>query len=113
MDIVLNHASLDSVLVQEHLGATYNTYNSPHLKVAFELDEALYEFSNRFAAKKVGECPFAPYVYKQSEVDVIIDVINKQVLLPFKAEEYFCVNPGPSLARFKTALQRLRDTQPA
>lgn len=38
MDIVLNHASYNSIWVSEHPEVTYNLENCPYLRAAFELD---------------------------------------------------------------------------
>jgi glycogen debranching enzyme len=54
-DVVWNHTSCDSEWLLEHPEAGYNLKNSPHLRSAFELDEALMEFSASFNANITSE----------------------------------------------------------
>jgi hypothetical protein len=41
VDVVLNHTSVDSGWLARHPEAAYSLRNSPHLRAAFELDEAM------------------------------------------------------------------------
>jgi hypothetical protein len=48
-DLVWNHTAVDTEWVKEHPEATYNLNNSPHLRLAYEVDRALLALSNCIA----------------------------------------------------------------
>ncbi len=52
-DIVWNHTAHSSSWLVNHPEAGYNLINSPHLRPAFELDEAILQFSISLADRKV------------------------------------------------------------
>ena len=49
IDIVWNHTACDSDWLMEHPEAGCNLDNSLHLKVAFELDESILNFSSNIS----------------------------------------------------------------
>lgn len=51
-DIVLNHTADNSDWLADHPEATYTLENSPHLRLAHELDQAMLRFSSHIAKEK-------------------------------------------------------------
>ena len=72
IDIVLNHTASNSEWLLQHPESSYNTEDCPHLYSAWLLDRALSDFSDDFAARKVGECPCAPNISTEADLQTVI-----------------------------------------
>lgn len=93
IDIVLNHTATDSDWLKEHPDGAYNLHNCPYLKVAWEFDKFLAEFSQLYAEKKVPECPYAPYVGNESDLRAVLNALDGRIKkLPL--EQYFLYDRG-------------------
>ena len=88
IDVVWNHTSCDSEWLDLHPESAYNTENSPHLLKAFELDEAIREFS------QMGR-----------SVDSIDEMMRdfKAHLDTKRLWEYFVIDVNEALEEFKKA----------
>ena len=86
-DIVWNHTACDSDWLIEHPEAGFNLENSPHLKVAFDLDESILTFSSTLSSGDL-----------KNETDLLEMMANfKEKHLPkTKLWEYFVINVSKS-----------------
>lgn len=104
VDVVLNHTSKDSLWLEEHPDAAFNLQNCPFLKVAWEFDKFLIQFSEQFAAKKIQECKCAPYISSENDwQSVKIALIRRAEGL--KLETYFLYNIDSIKVMFDTFME--------
>ena len=89
VDIVLNHTANDSKWIVDHPEATYNTDDCPHLWSAWVFDQAIQDFSLKYAEKKIQECPAAPYIRNAAELGQVMKAIQSRVITPLKIHEFF------------------------
>jgi len=75
VDIVLNHTANNSKWIVDHPDASYNTDDCPHLWSAWLLDKSIQDFSLDFAAKKIPECPSAPYVGNEKDLAQVMSAL--------------------------------------
>jgi len=68
VDIVLNHTANNSEWIVEHPEAAYNTDDCPHLWSAWELDNAIMDFSLKYSRREIPECPAAPFISNNSDL---------------------------------------------
>jgi len=112
VDIVLNHTANDSPWIVDHPEATYNTDDCPHLWSAWVFDQALQDFSLQFTAKKIPECPSAPFIRNEAELAQVMQAIQKRVIGPLKAHEFFlCEVPQVVKEQFIPAIQKLEQAE--
>jgi len=89
VDIVLNHTANDSRWIVDHPEATYNTEDCPHLYCAWLLDKAIQDFSLDYANRKIHECPAAPFIRNEAELQACMKALGKRVIEPLKVHEFF------------------------
>ncbi|KAJ3088189.1 hypothetical protein HK102_009342 [Quaeritorhiza haematococci] len=105
-DVVWNHTSCDSEWLQEHPEAGYNLKNSPHLRPAYEIDEALMQFSHDLV-----------HVHKKSdrlnteqELLDVMDLWSTKAMPAVKLWEFYIVNVQTVVAEFRRAWEDPRST---
>jgi glycogen debranching enzyme len=89
VDIVLNHTANDSKWIVDHPEATYNTDDCPHLYCAWLFDKMIQDFSIEYADRKIPECPAAPYIRNEAELDTCMNSLGKRVIEQIKVHEFF------------------------
>ena len=83
VDVVLNHTSTDSLWLRSHPESGYSLRNSPHLRAAFELDEAVLRVSD---AVTRGSVPgIGPDMRDHGAVMAVIDVLRHHSALGLPA----------------------------
>lgn len=93
VDVVLNHTSTDSPWLRAHPEAAYSLRNSPHLRAAFELDEAVLRVSD---AVTRGNVPgVTPDMRDAGAVAAVVDVLRHHSSLGLPATrlwEFYAVD---------------------
>tara|TARA_B110000285_G_scaffold232850_1_gene305022 strand:+ start:688 stop:1353 length:666 start_codon:yes stop_codon:yes gene_type:complete len=89
VDIVLNHTANDSKWIVDHPEATYNTDDCPHLYCAWLFDKMIQDFSLEYAHRKIPECPAAPYIRTEAELQACMNALGKRVIEVLKVHEFF------------------------
>ncbi|KAJ1518039.1 hypothetical protein HMI55_003689 [Coelomomyces lativittatus] len=106
-DIVWNHASHDASWLREHPECGYNLLNSPHLIPAFELDEAILQFS-----KDLDLLHLPRELHHESELKLVLDTFRSTYFQNLKLWEYFVLNATVLLQHFKDAYTSFLLTSP-
>jgi glycogen debranching enzyme len=78
-DIVWNHTACNSSWLLEHPESGYNLENSPHLRPAYELDEAILQFS-----KEIENYKLKPKISNEEDLDAVMEVFKLEVLSKLK-----------------------------
>jgi len=91
VDIIPNHVSPACKWLKEHPDAGYNLVNTPHLRVAWEYDKFLKRFSDDFVDKKFPECPSAPYINNENDLQQVMKCLEKKTH-ELTLYEYFYYN---------------------
>mmetsp|Transcript_19591 Transcript_19591/g.35971 ORF Transcript_19591/g.35971 Transcript_19591/m.35971 type:complete len:1576 (-) Transcript_19591:43-4770(-) len=103
VDVVLNHISVGSRVIEEHPEYTYNLENSPHLRVAYELDKALDNFSKDIGMCKVPQYTSGAQIRSEQDLSAIIRILKNDVLPRLKLNEFFLADVGNVSDHFREA----------
>ncbi len=120
-DVVWNHTACNSPWLAHHLEAGYNLDNSPHLKVAYELDEALIQMADKFLngtlfsvgvnnlflfnfVKDDSFVESLPCIKSDSDVQRVLKVFKSNVWPSLKLWQFFVVDVESTLQEFREAL---------
>jgi len=98
-ELVLNHTSYDSEWLVDTPGATYNLQNTPQLTSAYELDNALLQFSRRLSKGEIADYPKTK-VENEEDLNKLMTIIENKVVLPLNLHEYFLVDVPKYRAKF-------------
>lgn len=86
-DVVWNHTADNSEWLREFPDAGYNAETAPHLKSAIELDRTLQEYSD-----KLEELGLPTELRLESDLNLVIEGLQKHVLDPLALWEYYVFN---------------------
>ena len=89
IDIVWNHCSIDAEWILEDNFSYFSPENTPHLQIAYNLDQALFDFSKN---NKVEEILKKKKIMNIDDVNKIIYYIEKDVIQNLKIENYFMID---------------------
>jgi glycogen debranching enzyme len=118
-DVVWNHTANNSTWLASHPEVGYNLENSPHLKCAFELDEALMKMSEQFVEGKLfdkvilqgNELIFKPFngrnepsIDTEEDVQHILNKFKLDVWPSLKLWQYFVVDVVSTVQQFREVL---------
>jgi glycogen debranching enzyme len=103
VDVVLNHISSGSHVLEEHPEYTYNLDNSPYLRVAYELDKALDEFSKNLASRRVTGYTSGSQIKTEQDLTMIMRILKAEVLPRLRLNEFFLADEGAALQHFQEA----------
>ncbi|KAK2953703.1 putative Glycogen debranching enzyme [Blattamonas nauphoetae] len=128
VDLILNHTALDTPWVVDHPEATYNLNNSPHLRMAYEVDRALITMSLCIASQNHTDFPpiyppslattkkpdpivhaKLPPVHFKSRADIeILRTYMKEEIVHYRLWEYRVIDVEDSVKAFRQAIPRGR-----
>eukprot|EP01027_Heterolobosea_sp_BB2_P014300 GEZU01020557.1.p1 GENE.GEZU01020557.1~~GEZU01020557.1.p1 ORF type:complete len:376 (+),score=92.36 GEZU01020557.1:97-1128(+) len=100
-DVVWNHTSFDSEWLSQHPDGAYTPQNSPHLRIAFELDEALHKFSCDVEAGKYKD-EVKEVIASEDDLKNVIRFLKDRVLVDLKLWEYYVIDVKGSVEDFRS-----------
>ena len=101
VDIVLNHTAHNSEWISLDPQATFNTTNCPHLWVAWEVDNSIQKFSEAFSRRQTPQCPSAPYIGNEGDLNSVMKAVHDSVIAPLKIEEFFFIDVATHLRSYE------------
>ncbi|TPX32139.1 hypothetical protein SmJEL517_g04720 [Synchytrium microbalum] len=105
-DVVWNHTASNSVWLHQHPEAGYNLINSPHLRPAYEVDDAIMALSEDL--KIVYDIDPAPKT--PGDLTRIMETFRDVVLQSLKLWEYYIVDVKAAMADFKVEWRKTTAT---
>lgn len=111
IDVVWNHTSFDTPWLLKHPEAGYNLVNSPHLRPAYALDVALYNFSCEIADGKWVNMGISPEITQEGDIHNITSQLLNNVLPKERLWEYFCVDVEAVVSEFRSTVYHLNGGQ--
>lgn len=103
IDIVWNHISCDSPYLKEHPEIGYTLQNTPHLKIAYDLDEGILQFSKEFHSVY----GFDPNIKNETELEMVMRVFLLDHIPKLSLWEYFVINVGLHVAKLEDRIRNL------
>ncbi|KAF0992132.1 hypothetical protein HZS_841 [Henneguya salminicola] len=96
IDIVLNHVSNDSPIIMNHPESFYNLQNSPHLRLAFLIDRALFYLTLGLIKANGNNLKISSI----SELKKIESVIKNDILTRVRLVEFYVVDIEKTIKNF-------------
>ncbi|XP_014676824.1 PREDICTED: glycogen debranching enzyme-like [Priapulus caudatus] len=100
-DIVLNHSANESPWLKEHPECAYNLVNSPHLRPAYILDRALWNFNSEVAAGKWEERGLSSHLTTEEDLRKLLSILHDEIIPKGKIEEFFILNVETLVEEFR------------
>lgn len=109
IDMVWNHISCDSPHLTAHPEIGYNLENSPHLKVAYDLDEGILRFS-----REIGQYTAQAELHTEQDLQDLMEVFKHDFVPSLALWEYFVIDVGWHVAELERRVKGLvRGSGPA
>jgi len=102
-DVVLNHTANNTPWLVEHPEAGYNLENSPHLRPAFDVDEALLTFSDDIYNGVYSDIPKGNFT--DDDVTHLLQVFRTKVWQTYRMWEYYVVDVTATVSAFSAAIK--------
>ncbi|KAI8894654.1 glucanotransferase domain of glycogen debranching enzyme-domain-containing protein [Globomyces pollinis-pini] len=99
-DIVWNHTSCDSDWLLDHPEAGYNLKTAPHLRSAYELDDAIVNFSGSINAP----------IRDINHLDQLLDLFKNTAFNDLKLYQFYVLDTKSILLDFKSAWTQASNT---
>ena len=106
-DVVWNHIACNSPWIKEHPEMGYNLENSPHLLMAYELDECILRFSD-----ELENYGLSSNVENEADVLHLLTIFRQQVLPQEALWEYFIVDVSRALMDLELVFRRKASMSP-
>ncbi|KAJ3105154.1 hypothetical protein HDU97_008436 [Phlyctochytrium planicorne] len=97
-DVVWNHTACNSEWLQHHPEAGYNLKNSPHLRIAYEIDEALMHMSDDLEAAGVSNV-----INSEDTLQAAMKVLHEKVIPKLRLWEFYVIDVKATEKEFKEA----------
>ena len=97
-DVVWNHTATNTPWLAEKLDASYNLGNSPHMRPAYTLDNALKCISKKLAREK-------ELLTTTEDVEHVISDIERRILPSLRLWEFFVINVPKEVSKFRDILE--------
>jgi glycogen debranching enzyme len=95
-DVVWNHTANNSVWLEEHPESGYNLKNSPHLRSAAELDQAMVDFSDSLASVYHRD----PNLNSEGQLREVMELFKAIVIPALKLWEFYVIDVANSVQFF-------------
>ena len=111
VDVVWNHTSFDTPWLLQHPEAGYNLVNSPHLRPAYALDVALFNFSREIADGKWINQGISPEINEEGHVHNICWHLLNSIFQRERLWEFHFVDVENVVGKFRNAVYHLNGGQ--
>ncbi|KAI8914340.1 glucanotransferase domain of glycogen debranching enzyme-domain-containing protein [Gorgonomyces haynaldii] len=106
-DVVWNHTACNSLWLQHHPEAGYNLVTSPHLRSAYELDEAIMQFS-----AKIEDHGFSAVLETEEQLTKIVDFFKTDILADLNLWQFYVVDVKMHVDQFKNLWREVKVPSP-
>ncbi|XP_072918859.1 glycogen debranching enzyme [Hemitrygon akajei] len=103
-DVVYNHTAANSIWLKKHPECSYNILNSPHLKPAWLLDQALWHFSVDVSKGKYKNKGLPAVIQNGDHLNCIRQIMWEEIYPKLRLWEFYQVNVKKVVADFRKAL---------
>ncbi|KAJ1547317.1 hypothetical protein HK096_003443, partial [Nowakowskiella sp. JEL0078] len=97
IDVVWNHTACNSEWLQHHPEAGYNLRNSPHLRPAYDVDEAILVFSEEIESKY----NLPSNLKTEAELQAVLNIFQNVIIPDLKLWEYYVLDIPSTVLDFR------------
>ncbi|XP_063282212.1 glycogen debranching enzyme [Pelobates fuscus] len=103
-DVVYNHTAANSKWIQQHPECAYNLVNSPHLKPAWLLDQALWHLTCDVAQGKYAARGLPALIETEQQLNSVRGIIWEDIFPKLKLWEFYQINVAKAVEQFRALL---------